>query len=126
MSPQYYGRPLDVRVGRGALVIRIGAATLAHAASYSDWANPFDEQRNDYIRTFAITDAKEFARDVIHAMLNEAEDGSTPLSNFLDAMMQAALDDGSCACEYEQVIKHGETSPLEKSWSTADEQAEGQ
>jgi len=115
----HYGRPLAVRVAGGKLVIEIGIHTLAHAASYADWANPFDEARDDYIRTFAITDAVEFAKDVQHAMLDEREDGSTPLSDFLDKAMEAALDDGSLGCEYEQSIKHGETAECE-TWSKAD------
>ena len=113
MSAQHYGRSLTVEVKRGQLCIAIGVETLAHAASYAEWANPYDEARDDYIRTFAITDPLEFAKDVEHAMLNEREDGSTPLSDFIDAMMQAALDDGSMACEYDQTIKHGEHSPVE-------------
>ncbi len=120
MSRNFYGRPLEVKIEKNALVIRIGAQTLAHAASYSDWANPFNETLDDYIRDFAITNAVDFARDVLHAMLDEREDGSMPLSDFLDKMMLAAIEDGSTACEYEQVIKHGETSPLEKSWAATD------
>jgi len=118
MKANYYGQSLTVEVKDGQLVIAIGVQTLAHSASYSDWANPYDEQREDYIRTFAITDAEQFAKDVQHAMLSEREDGSSPLSDFLDAMMQAALDDGSTAVEYEQVIKHGTTSPLE-TWAAS-------
>lgn len=109
----HYGKPLAVKVRDGKLVIEIGVDVLAHAASYADWANPFDERRDDYIRTFAITDVLEFAKDVTHAMQHEREDGSTPLSDFLDAMMQAAIDDGSMSIEDDQVIKHGEHSSLE-------------
>lgn len=116
MSRYYYGKPLSVSVKNGELRIAIGVHVLAHAASYAEWANPFDEKRDDYIRTFAITDAVEFAKDVQHAMLAEAEDGSSPLSNLLDKAMSDAVDDGSQACEYEQAIKHGETAPGE-TWS---------
>jgi len=109
----HYGRPLDVRVERGALVIRIGAQALAHAVTYSDWANQYEDESGDYFRSFAITDAREFAGDVIHAMLHEREDGSTPLSDFLDKMTEAAVGDGSMACEHDQRIKHGETAANE-------------
>lgn len=108
----HYDRPLSVTVKNGELRIGIGVHVLAHAASYADWANPFDEERDDYIRTFAITDAVEFAKDVRHAMLAQAEDGSSPLSNFLDKAMSDAVDDGSMACE-EAIIKHGTTAPNE-------------
>lgn len=121
MSQHHYGRPLEVNVENGALVIRLGAQTLAHAVSYADWANPFDEDRHDYIRTFAITDAQTFAKDVVHAMQREREDGSTPVSDFLDAMTRAAVDDGSEACEYEQRIPHGTTAPSE-TWASQSSQ----
>jgi len=111
----YYGAVLQVKIHEGRLVIAIGVQTLAHAAAYAEWANPLTTigDQDEYLRAFAITDTHDFAIDVARAMLEEQEDGSTPLSLFLDEMMQAACDDGSTACEYEQRIKHGETSPLE-------------
>jgi hypothetical protein len=108
----YYGRPLEVRVADAQLVIAIGVQTLAHAVTCSDWANPYDEQANDYLRRFAIVDAEAFAKDVARAMLDEKEDGSTPLSDFLDKVSAAAVDDGSEATD-EAVIRHGETAPSE-------------
>ena len=110
---QHYGKPLQVKVERDALVIRIGARTLAHAVAYSDWANRWDEGLQNYIRTFAITDARAFAADVKRAMLDEREDGSSPLSDFLDKMSEAAIDDGSEACEHDQRIEHGQTAASE-------------
>lgn len=109
----HYGKPLAVKVSGGKLTIEIGIHTLAHAAAFADWANKWTEAKGDYLREFAITDAEQFAGDIAHAMQDEREDGSTPLSDFLDAMTQAALDDGSMAVEYDQRIKHGEFSPLE-------------
>ena len=117
MNRHHYGRPLEVKIERGALVIRIGVQVLAHAVTYSDWANQYDNEQQDYIRTFAITDAEAFAGEVAHAMLSEREDGSTPLSDFLDKMTEAAVEDGSMACEYDQRILHGETAPCEKRWT---------
>lgn len=110
---RYYGNPLTAKVEDGRLLISIGVQTLAHAVTCAAWANPYDEQRRDYIRTFAITDPTTFAKDVVRAMLAELEDGSSALSDFLDDVAEAAVDDGSEACEYEQVIKHGTTAPVE-------------
>lgn len=112
---QHYGSPLTVKVEDGALVIRIGVQTLAHAVTYADWANPYDEKADDYLRDFAIVDAPQFAADVMHAMLDEREDGSTPLSDFLDKTSQAAIDEGSLGLheDFNHRIKHGEKSPLE-------------
>ena len=113
-SGRYYGVPLEAKVEHGQLVIAIGVQTLAHAGAFADWANPFDEAADDYIRTFAIADEGEFAKDVVRAMLAEGEDGSIPLSDFLDRMAQAAIDDGSLGLhEDEQHITHGTFAPCE-------------
>jgi hypothetical protein len=95
----HYGNPLTVKLERGALVIRIGADVLAHALKFSDLFIRFDEAKDDYIQPYKVTDATELAKDVIHAMLREEEDGSTPLSDFLDKMTQAAIEDGTLGVE---------------------------
>ncbi len=112
---KYSGHGLSVTVANGRLVIEIGIHVLAHAVSYAEWANPYDESRDDYVRTFAITDPEQFAKDVRHAMLHEEEDGSTPLSVFIDKASSDAVDDGSLGLDenFDHVIKHGEFSPLE-------------
>jgi hypothetical protein len=109
------GASLEATIERGALVVRIGIQTLAHAVTYSDWANPYDEATGDYVRSFAIVDAPQFASDVINEMLREREDGSTPLSDFIDRMSEAAVNDGSLGLheDFDHRIKHGEKSPLE-------------
>ena len=113
----HYGLPLTAKVSGGKLTIEIGTHTLAHAIAYADWANPWNDRADDYIRTFAISDPTQFATDVLHAMQDEREDGSTPLSDFLDKMAEAAIDDGSTGVECDQRIKHGTFSPLER-WAS--------
>jgi hypothetical protein len=114
-QPKHYKSPLEVKIEHGALVVRIGIGTLVHAVTYSDWANPYDEATGDYVRSFVITDAPQFASDVLHEMLREREDGSTPLSDFVDKASEAAVDDGSLGLheDFDHHIKHGEKSPLE-------------
>ena len=111
----HYGRSLEARIERGALVVRVGIQTLAHAVTYADWANQYDEQSGDWLRNFAIMDAPQFASDVLHEMLREKEDGSTPLSDFIDQMSENAVNDGSLGLheDFDHRIKHGEKSPLE-------------
>ena len=112
---RHYHAPLTAKIEHGALVVRIGIGTLSHAVSYSDWANPYNEATDDYVRSFAIVDAPQFASDVMHAMLCECEDGSTPLSDFFDKMSEDAVDDGSLGLheDFDHRIKHGDKSPLE-------------
>lgn len=109
-----YDARLDVTIEDSALVIRIGIQTLAHAVTYSDWANRWNEEANDYIREFAIEDAHQFAKDVASMMEREEEDGSSLLTNFIDKASEEAVNDGSLGlAEGDHKIKHGERSPLE-------------
>lgn len=113
MSNNDYGQPLEVSAKDGRLVISIGVNTLAHAVSYADWACPYDEKKGDYIRTFAVVDPEVFAKDVKMAMLDEREDGSSLLSDFLDKASEAAVDDGAEGCEFDQQIVTGEFAECE-------------
>jgi hypothetical protein len=118
MSSQQEKNPLTAKVEGGELIIRIGVDTLAYAATIGNRFHYFDERKNEYIRSVAITDATQFAKDVGHAMLNQAEDGSSALTNFIDQMAEDAMGDGSEGCAYGQRIKFGERSADEKFWYT--------
>lgn len=92
---KHCGRPLAVVVRDGRLAVSIGAETLGHALKFAPWAIRYDDERDDYVQPYRVVDAVELAKDVMHAMLHEREDGSSPLSDFLDAMTKAAIEDGS-------------------------------
>lgn len=94
-------------------MIEIGVDTLAGAVRYAEWANPYDEHAQDYVRTFAIVDPAQFAKDVARAMQAEDEDGSSSLTRFLDKACEDALDDGSEACEYDQRIPYNTFAAIE-------------
>jgi hypothetical protein len=111
--------PLTAKVENGELVIRIGVDTLAYAAAIGNRFHYFDPSKNEYMRSVAITDAAQFAKDVGHAMTNESEDGSSALTNFLDQMAEDAIGDGSEGCAYGQRIKFGERSADETFWDAA-------
>jgi hypothetical protein len=115
MKPQ---TPLSVVVQNGELVIRIGVNSLVCATAYGDASHQFDDEAGEYIRNFAITDACQFAKDVALQMQREEEDGSTPLSDLLDKMAQAAIDDGSLGVEFNQRVLYGERLLSEK-WGEA-------
>ena len=55
---------LVVRVENGQLVIRIGVETLAFAADNSDLFNPFNEDKNDWVRKFKVINDLEWADDI--------------------------------------------------------------
>lgn len=92
------GHHLHAAVVGDELVIRIGVATLAHACLAAGFAwNLLGEHSAtlDPREHCKVTDLHGFAEDVRSALLNEAEDGSSKLTNVLDAAMQAAVEDGS-------------------------------
>lgn len=91
---------LVVEVKDEELVIRIGIDTLAFAANESGVFTDFDDERGDWVQKYKVIDPLAFAGDVQRAMLDEREDGSTPLSDFLDKMDEAALNDGAEGIQY--------------------------
>jgi hypothetical protein len=95
-------QPLEVSVDGEELVIRIGVDVVAFAANESDDFKPYDLETGDWVQKFKVTDPLEFSRDVKRAMLDEGEDGSTPLSRFLDKMNVAALEDGSTGIDFSE------------------------
>jgi hypothetical protein len=89
------GMPLRAEVKDGCLYIAIGEKTLAFAFENSDFNNPFDDALGDFEKTCHVSDPAQFAEDVCLELNREDEDGSTPLTRFLDSMMQEAFYQGS-------------------------------
>ena len=65
----------------GRLVISIGVTTLSFA----------DQERIG----IKVNNPLEYAKDVANEMKNDNDIGATPLTEFLDKMMQSARDNGS-------------------------------
>lgn len=99
MSDGREGMPLRAIAKGGALRISIGASTLAFAFDNSEDNNPYNDETDTFDRTYIVKRPFVFARDVCYAMNDEAEDGSTPLTRFLDKMMQSAVEQGSDGVE---------------------------
>lgn len=91
--------PLTVEIEDGCLVIRIGTETLAYCFEESDANQTFDEIKQDYFKACRVTDALRFAKDIIHALQEESEDGTTRVHVLLDEACEAAAEDGSLAVE---------------------------
>jgi hypothetical protein len=87
--------PLSVKLHDGDLIIRIGIDRLAFCAERQDDWNPFDPEHNDFVQKWYVSDKSEFAKDVCRQLQAEEEDGSTPLSDLLDKVCTAAMEDGS-------------------------------
>lgn len=91
--------PLRCNVVERVLTIEIGIDTLKFAAENCPkfWNGAAD------VHTLKITDADTFAEDIQRALTAEEEDGSTPLNLLLDEMIEAAVDDGSEAIDYDEM-----------------------
>ena len=86
--------PLSLAIKDNALVITIGLERLAFCFEESEENNDYSEEGAP-VRHFSVEDQAQFAKDVISAMCDEAENGATPFTDFLDNMCQAAANDGS-------------------------------
>lgn len=95
MEKRGKNRPLTIEVKGNELVIKIGINTLAWAFERSEYNNPWDKDVADFVQTWKVEDPKQFAQDVRIEMLNEHEDGSTPVGHFVDQTCQDALNEGS-------------------------------
>lgn len=89
-------QPLKVEIVDDEIVIRVGIDVVKWALEHHEESQPYNDELGDYEQKWIVTDTAEFAKDVKNAMNDEAEDGSTPLSDFLDKMCTNALEDGSC------------------------------
>lgn len=81
---------LQATVEGDELVIRIGLDTLKMAA---EWNPLFATEQDGPWES--IEDTKELAHDVCRAMTHEEEDGSSPLTNFVDQAVLDAAENGS-------------------------------
>ena len=99
--------PLRARL-RGRIVsITVDIDTLAFAANEKfkmDAYNPDDA----FIKPYRVINKLEFAKDFVLQCENEKEDGSTPISDFFDKMIDAVVDDGSVAIAYPKQDGGGE------------------
>ena len=82
--------PLRAEVKDGLLTITIGTETLAWSTRHENGGR-LEGLRVDRRKH------KGFAKDVAREMTREDEIGATPLSDFIDKMVQAAADNGSIA-----------------------------
>lgn len=86
-------QPLEVRVENNRLEISIGIDTLAFAAEDNDSWHEWDGKQ--FVPIWKVVDNKGWAKDVAHEMQKDQEDGSSPLTNFLDKMFEKTIDQGS-------------------------------
>jgi hypothetical protein len=85
--------PLRAEVIDSAIVIRVGAGTVAWAGGHHPefWDGEAATADGPYVK---VTDPLAFTREVALALEDEREDGSSILSDALDAAVLKAIGDG--------------------------------
>lgn len=77
----------EAYISRGALVIRVPIKNL-NCALDGAWAAA------NYQPRYRVTDAPTFAKELMHELNREAEDGTTPIHTLFDKCMYAAIENG--------------------------------
>jgi hypothetical protein len=104
MGKTLAGRPLTIRVEGEELVIRIGVDTLVFAFETGEENQPFDDDANDFRRSWKVVDKYKFAKGVGNALCCEEEDGSTPLTKILDEAYIHAVENDEGVDEDERIV----------------------
>jgi len=105
------GLPLTVGVEGDQLVIRIGVDTLAWCFEISDDNQPYDEQIGDFRRSFKVLDRHKFAKGVAYGVQDEREDGSSLLTDALDAACINAVENDMGVDEDGRVLTYDMLHP---------------
>lgn len=85
----------EAYIENGEIVIRVPISVLPDALKQ----NP----RDDAYSATLIQDLAGFAKDIVHALNDEEEDGTTRIHSLFDAAMAEAIDQGSMHVEYREV-----------------------
>lgn len=87
---------MQIKIEKGALVIRIPAKVLESATNNHPefWDAEKDRQ------TIKVTDRKQWLTAVRDALLDEEEDGSTRLTSALDRAIAHAVEQGEEGVEF--------------------------
>jgi hypothetical protein len=112
--------PLKVLVKDGALTVSVGVEALAWGFERCQECQPYDEETGRFKQILLVTDPDGFAKEVRHEFENESEDGTTPLSDFLDRMCMSAVEAGSIYIEETGTeIEDKSFDERAKDWATA-------
>lgn len=84
-------KPLRCVIKKNAILIEVGFDVVKFATEHHP--ELYDDERDG--GNYAVTDIKEFAKEVVSAINKEEEDGSSPLTNLFDAAIMDAICQGA-------------------------------
>ena len=86
--------PLKCFIEDGVLVMQIGVECLAHAIKLNPDLTEYDDKTGEWIEP-EITDADKFAAEVLMALKEESEDGTTLVHIAIDTAAMNAIENGA-------------------------------
>jgi len=90
-------KALVCKIVKRVLTIEVGIETIKFAAERHE---DFWQPETDKV-ALVVSNPLLFAKDVRYALLDEQEDGSTPISALLDAAIKQAVEQGSEGLDYD-------------------------
>jgi hypothetical protein len=82
---------LEVKLAGGVLTISIGVEALKWAAEHNE--EFYKPETGKY--ALVISDADEFAKDIVTALRDEQEDGTTTVHELIDKAVRYVMENGS-------------------------------
>lgn len=86
--------PLDCKIIGGRLIMSIGIECLAHAIKLNPELGKWDDESGEWNEP-EITDPDKFAKEVMIALQDESEDGTTLVHVALDKAAMNAIENGA-------------------------------
>lgn len=93
-TPMNRHDPLKCCIEGGVLTIRIGVGVLAHVIKFNPDLVEYDEKTGEWHEP-EITDPDKFAVEILHAIEDESEDGTTLVHLVLDTAAMNAIENGA-------------------------------
>lgn len=86
--------PLKCYINDGVLTMAIGVECLAMAIKFNPELTEYNDKTGEWVEP-EVTDADKFAVEIMHAVQQESEDGTTLIHIALDTAAMNAIEDGA-------------------------------
>jgi hypothetical protein len=86
--------PLKCCIEDGVLIMQIGVEVLAHAVKLNPELTEYDERTGDWDEP-KITDPDKFAAEVLRALVDEDDEGTTLVHIAIDTAAMNAIENGA-------------------------------
>lgn len=91
-----------VNIEGGEIVIRVKIDALPIAVGFLQDLTKYDEKSGEFFEA-RVTDPRVLAEEIVRALRQEQEDGTTPIHEMFDAAVGEAVEQGA-----EGIVLHGD------------------